>query len=113
MNRRNQSHCQELIERIDARHRQTSTGCDQASGKRRLKMFRKFVLASAALAALGVASLASTAPASAGWHGHNHNHFGPRFIARPVIIASDYGCWRKRFIETPYGVIVKHVNVCY
>ena len=71
-------------------------------------MFRKFVLASAALATLGVASLASVAPASAGWHGHHHHHhFGPRFIARPVIIAGDYGCWRKRFIETPYGVIVK------
>jgi hypothetical protein len=74
-------------------------------------MFHKFVLASTALATLGVAALASTAPASAGWHGHHH--FGPRFIARPVIIAGDYGCWRKRFIETPYGVIVKHVNVCY
>ena len=75
-------------------------------------MFRKLVLASAALATLGVASIASVAPASAGWHGH-HRIWGPRFIARPVIIAGDYGCWRKRFIETPYGVIVKRVNVCY
>jgi hypothetical protein len=75
-------------------------------------MLRKFVLASAAIAALGAASLASTAPASAGWHGHHH-HFGPRFIARPVVVVDDYGCWRKRFIETPYGVIVKRVNVCY
>ena len=77
-------------------------------------MFRKLVLASAALATLGVASIASVAPASAGWDGHHHHgHWGPRFIARPVIIAGDYGCWRKRFIETPYGVIVKRVNVCY
>ena len=75
-------------------------------------MFRKFVLATAAFAALGAASLASTAPASAGWHGHHH-HFGPRFIGRPVVVVSDYGCWRKRIIETPYGVIVKKVNVCY
>ena len=74
-------------------------------------MLRKFVLATAAFAALGVASLASAAPAAAGWHGHHH--WGPRFIARPVVVVSDYGCWRKRIIETPYGVIVKRVNVCY
>ncbi len=77
-------------------------------------MFRKFVLASAAFAALGAASLASSAPADAGWHGHrHHHHHGPRFISRPVVVVSDYGCWRKRIIETPYGVIVKKVNVCH
>lgn len=75
-------------------------------------MFRKFILASAALATLGVASLAAAAPASAHWHGGHHHHWGVRF-GGPVVVVSDYGCWRKRFIETPYGVIVKKVNVCY
>ncbi len=75
-------------------------------------MFRKIVLASAAFAALGVASLASVAPAAAGWHGHHHHHhWAPRVIVRPVVIHDH--CWKKRFIETPYGVIVKRVNVCY
>ena len=74
-------------------------------------MFRKFVLASAGLATLGVASLAAAAPASAHWHGGHH--WAPRVIVRPVVVVDDYGCWRKRIIQTPYGVIVKKVNVCY
>ena len=74
-------------------------------------MLRKFVLASAALATLGVASLAAAAPASAHWHGGLH-HWGVRFFG-PVFVVIVYGCWRNRFIETPYGVIVKRVNVCY
>ncbi len=61
-------HCRELIERLARERRLTRTGCNQAShARRRLPMFRKLVLASAALATLGVASIASVAPASAGW----------------------------------------------
>ena len=29
-----------------------------------------------------------------------------------VVVVHDH-CWKKRFIETPYGVVVKKVNVCY
>ena len=81
-------------------------------------MLRTLTLTLAAVAAIGTASLAPTTTASAGWKGHHghghHHHFGhKRFYSGPVHYAGDYGCWRKRFIDTPYGVIVKRVNVCY
>jgi hypothetical protein len=79
-------------------------------------MIRKFALAFAALAAIGVASLASTAPASAGgWkshhhHWHGHTHWGHRHIHIRPVYAS---CWRKVWVGGPYGGYFKRINVCY
>lgn len=82
-------------------------------------MFRKTILALAAVATLGVGAIATTSEASAkpwkggGWHGH-HGHWGggpfwgPRFGFYGVGYGGD--CyWVKRF--TPYGV--KYRRVCY
>lgn len=84
-------------------------------------MIRKFAIACAALAVIGAASLASTAPAEAGWKGHHHHHshghkkwhghktWGHHHIhVRPV-----YSCWRKVWVHSPYGGFFKRVNVCY
>lgn len=73
-------------------------------------MLRTTVIACAAAATLGIASLASTAPAAAhGWRGHHHWH-KHHFHVRPV----HYGCWRKVWINLPYGGgFWKRVNVCY
>lgn len=78
-------------------------------------MIRKFAIAFAAFAAIGVASLASTAPASAGWNGHHHfhghKHWGHGHVHfRPVYYG---GCWRKVWVHSPYGGFFKRVNVCY
>lgn len=71
-------------------------------------MFRMTAIALAAAATLGIASLASTAPAAAGWHGHHHWHKHHVYF-RPV----HYGCWRKVWVDTPYGGFFKRINVCY
>ncbi|ARQ02121.1 hypothetical protein [Pseudorhodoplanes sinuspersici] len=80
-------------------------------------MIRKFAIAFAALAAIGVASLASTAPAEAGWKGGKHHHFhghkhwghGYRHF-RPVYYG---GCWRKVWVGGPYYGYFRRINVCY
>lgn len=78
-------------------------------------MIRKFAIALTALAAIGGASLATTAPADAGWKGHHHihghKHWGHRHVHfRPVYYG---GCWRKVWVHSPYGGFFKRVNVCY
>lgn len=82
-------------------------------------MIRKLAIAFAALAAIGVASLASTTPASAGgWKGHHHRHHfhGHKHWGhgyghfRPVYYN---GCWRKVWVGGPYGGYFKRINVCY
>lgn len=72
-------------------------------------MLRLTAIAFAAAATLGAASLASTAPAAAhGWKGHHHWH-KHHFHVRPV----HYGCWRKVWINLPYGGgFWKRINVC-
>ncbi len=80
-------------------------------------MIRKFAIAFAAVATVGVASLASTAPAAAGWKGHHHHHWhghkhwghGHGHV-RPIYYG---GCWRKVWVHSPYGGFFKRINVCY
>jgi hypothetical protein len=79
-------------------------------------MFRKILLTSAALAALGAAALTATAtPAAAnGWNHHRH-HSGwnrPAFRFRGPAMAYD-GCYVRRVIHTPFGPRVRMINVCY
>ncbi|HVY58528.1 MAG TPA: hypothetical protein VHA77_11810 [Xanthobacteraceae bacterium] len=75
-------------------------------------MFRKTVLATAALASLGAAALVPTA-ASAHWSGHSHHFWGPRigFYPAPVYYG---GChWKKQWFETRFGPRYRLVKVCY
>ena len=74
-------------------------------------MLRTTVIALAAVATVGIASLASAAPAAAhGWKGHHHPHWHGHVIhVRPV----HYGCIRKVWVDTYYGGFWKRINVCY
>ena len=83
-------------------------------------MIRKFIFAVAATVALGAATLSVTsAPASAwGWKHHHHHHHGHwhggfRFYAPVGLVGYNGGCYRKRWVSTPYGVKLRWVNVCY
>ena len=84
-------------------------------------MIRKLVLAAAAIAALGTASLTVTAtPAAAkggfhhGHHGH-HGFHGRHFFrgfgyAAPIILSS---CYRRTWVINRYGEeVLRTVNVC-
>jgi len=72
-------------------------------------MFRKTILAFAAVASLGAAALIPTA-ASAHWHGGWHGHFwGPRIYVGPAYDP----CLRRQWVATPYGPRLRWVNICY
>jgi hypothetical protein len=80
-------------------------------------MIRKLVLAAAAIAALGTASLTVTAtPAAAkGWGFHHHGFHGRHFFrgigfAAPIILSS---CYRRTWVINRYGEeVLRTVNVC-
>ncbi len=78
-------------------------------------MIRNIALALAAVVAIGGASLATSSDAEAGWkggkrwHGH-HKHWGyTRYHHRPAYYG---GCWRKVWVHTYHGRILRTVNVC-
>ena len=82
-------------------------------------MIRKFVLAAAAIAALGTVSLAaSTTPAAAwgkggGFHGHHHFHGGGFRVYSGIGLYGD-SCLRNRWVVNRYGdLVLRTVNVCY
>jgi F0F1-type ATP synthase membrane subunit c/vacuolar-type H+-ATPase subunit K len=82
---------------------------------RRDHMFRKMALILASTAALGMVALSPTS-ASAHWRGHHWGWggFGVGLAAGLVgsaIVANT--CVQRRVIETPYGPVVRWVNVCY
>ena len=79
-------------------------------------MFRKVLLALAALAAIGATALTiiATPAAADGWR-HHRNHFGGwrpavRFYGPSFAYDS---CYVRRVIHTPFGPRVRVVNVCY
>ena len=79
-------------------------------------MFRKILIAVAALAAVGAAAIAFTAtPAAAydGWRHHrNHNQWRPAVRFHN----SHYGyrnCYVQRVIYTQFGPRLQTVNICY
>jgi len=84
-------------------------------------MIRKFVLAAAAIAALGTASLTVTAtPASAKhWGGggggfHHHGFHGFRTFGTYGAYAAYDSCLRTRWVVNRYGNLVpRTINVCY
>ncbi|MBR1191122.1 hypothetical protein JQ634_30975 [Bradyrhizobium sp. AUGA SZCCT0240] len=78
---------------------------------------RKVALALAAATSLGVMALAPTTASA--WHHHHHHHghhhhghWGHGF--RIGFIGGGYdGCYVTRRVFTPYGVVLRTVNVCY
>jgi hypothetical protein len=80
-------------------------------------MFRKLVLAFAAVATIGTAALTpSTASAftlipSAGGGHHHHHHWGYRGFALGYALAPAYAYSCIKLVRTPYGW--REVNVCY
>ena len=76
-------------------------------------MIRKFVLAAAAIAALGTVSLtASTTPAAAKGGGFHHFHGGGFRVYSGIGL---YGsCLRNRWVVNRFGdLVLRTVNVCY
>ncbi|MBX3554198.1 MAG: hypothetical protein KIT85_11800 [Pseudolabrys sp.] len=82
-------------------------------------MFRKSLLALAAVAALGTAALAPTSASAwhGGWHGHHHGHHGWHRGIGFGVFGPTYaygGCvMKKRWVDTPYGTRLRWVRVCY
>jgi hypothetical protein len=74
-------------------------------------MLRTTAIAFAALATVGIASLATPSSAEAGWKGHHHHRHWhkPHFHVRPVY----HSCWRRVWVDTYYGGFWKRINVCY
>jgi hypothetical protein len=77
-------------------------------------MFRKTMLALGASIALGTAALAPTSASAHGWgHGGGWGHgwgHGPHF---GFYYGGYDGCIRERWIPTPFGPVLRRVNVCY
>jgi hypothetical protein len=81
-------------------------------------MIRKFVLAAAAIAALGTVSLtASTTPAAAWGKGGGFHHFhggGFRVYSGIGLYDGYDSCLRTRWVLTRSGNLVpRTVNICY
>jgi len=77
-------------------------------------MFRKTILAVAATAVIGVASLT---PASAhGHHGLGFGGFGLGLLGASIAAstyAADQSCWQYQMVQTPHGYYKRVlVNVC-
>jgi hypothetical protein len=81
-------------------------------------MFRKTILALAAVATLGLAATAPTAASAKhwGWHGwHGHHHFHKGYWGPTFVMGGGYygGCYYvKRWIATPVGMKLRRVLVC-
>ena len=88
-------------------------------------MFRKTILALAALGALALAPTAASAGGGkhhGGHHGkHHHGHHGKHWdhgghgfgvsLYNPYLYAG--GCYKaKRLVDTPWGLKVRYVTVC-
>jgi hypothetical protein len=72
-------------------------------------MFRKLVLAFAAVATIGTAALTPTTASAWGW-GHHHRHWGFRHFGYGFAYAPVYADCIK-LVRTRYGW--REVNVCY
>jgi hypothetical protein len=79
-------------------------------------MIRKTMLALAATVAIGAAALAPTS-ASAGWGhgggGWGHGGWGHHWGYGGGYYVGYDSCWRTRWVDTPYGLVLRRVNVCY
>ena len=77
-------------------------------------MFRKILIATAALAAIGIAAFTTTIPVASaqGFNQHRHNVWRPavRFHSPSYGYAS---CYVRRVVHTPFGPRVHMINICY
>jgi len=85
-------------------------------------MFRKLILALSATAALSAVALAPTTASA--WHPHHfHGHgwgwgaagFGAGLATGLIVTGATYapGCYiTRRWVETPYGLKLRRVEVC-
>jgi hypothetical protein len=82
-------------------------------------MFRKSLIALAAVATVGAAALAPTAASAKPfkhWHGHGFYGYGIGAGLVGAAIATEVaysGCWVKRWVDTPYGPRLRRMYVCY
>lgn len=83
-------------------------------------MFRKSLIALAAVATVGAAALAPTAASAKPWGKHWHGHglygygIGAGLVGAAIASQTVYGsCWVKRWVDTPYGPRLKRFYVCY
>ena len=76
-------------------------------------MFRKLVLATAAVAALGIASLTASTPAAA-WGGFHHHHHGFGWYGGYRFYGVGYdSCWRSVWRVNRFGeTVLRRVYVC-
>jgi hypothetical protein len=81
-------------------------------------MIRKFVLAAAAIAALGTVSLTATPASAKGMGGGHHHHGGGHFhgglrIYGGDFLYSDYSCLRRTWVVNRFGeTVLRTINVC-
>jgi hypothetical protein len=90
-------------------------GLNSGRQTKEISMLRKTILALTASAALGSAALAPTS-ASAHWGGGWHGGWGYRPFVRvyagPAYAYGYGGCTVRRWVYTPYGAVLRWVNVC-
>ena len=76
-------------------------------------MFRKTVLAAAAIATISAAALVPTTASAhgfKGWYGGKYWGYGAGIVfAAPLVYNYRYNCIR--WVQTPYGAV--RANVCY
>jgi hypothetical protein len=80
-------------------------------------MIRKFVLATAAVVALGAASLTASTPAAAGGKGggfHHHHHHGFGWRGGYALYGVGYdSCYRNVWRMNRFGEpVLRTINVC-
>jgi len=79
-------------------------------------MFRKFVLATAAVAALGIASLTASTPAAAWGLHHHHHHLGLGlgwYGGYRYLDAGYVSCWRNVWRVNRFGeTVLRRVYIC-
>jgi len=77
-------------------------------------MLRKITLGLIAAASLSVAALASGSASAHGFHsGWGHGGWGHHWGYGVGFYPSYVGCIRNRWVDTPYGLVLQRVNVCY
>jgi hypothetical protein len=97
--------------------RLTAMGCDHTPGQTgETTMIRKFILATAAVAALGLASVSASTPAAAwgGFHHHHHGFHGGFWRGGYGFYRVGYdSCWRNVWRVNRFGeTVLRRVYVC-
>jgi hypothetical protein len=73
-------------------------------------MFRK--IAFGLIAALSLATLASSPASAHGFHGHWGGHWGGHFFGGPTFVVGGSDCYQQVVVQTRHGPRVRVVNTC-